>query len=250
MESSESGKNSLITQCIKQMFQGVRPGWRKVLMSPTLKPKLNFCLHELDRYLTNHGVTQVSIAKNGLGAYIRPKPQNILEAFKHFDPNNMIAIIVGQDPYPKPEDACGLCFSVNAKCKIPVSLNVIYKCLKKQNCLDEEPQNGDLIGWAKQGVLLINKYLTRSPNIKKNEKGEVWVDGNGNSDPQFLHTFWGDFTTELIKYLTGKYFNSVETGAVPRLIANHNKHYLAILLWGKHAQELIPYINQKNDLAT
>src|SRR5438445_334994 len=95
-------KNSLIAPFINDMFKGVRPGWKKIILSPLLKPILNKCFKALDMYLRDRGVTVNAIKKNGLGTYIRPKPEKIFEAFKYFDPNNTNVIIIGQDPYLKP----------------------------------------------------------------------------------------------------------------------------------------------------
>lgn len=236
-----SNKTSLVAPFINKIFKDIRPGWKKILLSPEIKPTINKCFKELDNYLANKGVTTKHILKNGLNSYIRPKYQNIFEAFKYFDPNNMIAIIIGQDPYIKLEQAQGLCFSTPKKIKIPNSLEVIYKSLinSGQINIDEIPSDGELIGWARQGILLLNRYLTRSPNIKKDEKGEIWIDGNGNSGQQFLHKFWEEFTNKLIHYIT-KYFMNKFT--YPYFSINHDKHYLAIMLWGKIAQEIKSYI--------
>lgn len=238
-------KVSLIAPYYREIFEGVCPGWKKILFSDTLKPILNGCFRKLDKYLYEKGVTELHINKNGLGAYIRPKPQYIFEAFKYFDPNNMVGIIIGQDPYTKPEEAQGLCFSTPKRVKTPKSLEVIYKCLNKYDLLDDGiPNNGELISWAKQGILLLNRYLTRSPNIKQNDKGEIWIDGNGDSDTKFLHKFWSDFTNELLKYISNKFYNPIKSTENPRMIINHKNHYLAVMMWGKIAQELSVFINR------
>ena len=68
-------------------------------------------------------------------------------------------VILGQDPYHKKHQAMGLAFSVPKGQSIPPSLNNIYKEL--HNDLNEPiPSHGDLTQWAKQGVFLLNTYLT------------------------------------------------------------------------------------------
>ncbi len=72
--------------------------------------------------------------------------------------NDVKVVILGQDPYPTPGDACGLSFSVERSEKLPKSLINIFKELKSD--LNIERVNGDLSDWAKQGVLLLNTILT------------------------------------------------------------------------------------------
>ena len=71
-------------------------------------------------------------------------------------------VIVGQDPYIKPEEATGLCFSVPRHVKCPPSLKNIYKALNKDDVefTTPSPVHGDLSAWARQGVLMLNAVLT------------------------------------------------------------------------------------------
>src|ERR1700678_119250 len=196
---------SLIAPYINTMFKGVRPGWRKILLSATLKPILNKCYNKIDEYLINHSVTNSHILENEISTYIKPKPDKIFEAFKYFDPNNMVAIII--DPYP--------------------GLN--------------ENNNSELARLSRQGVLLLNRYLTRSPNIKKHDDGEIWV----ASDSKFqLHEFWGEYTNALMIYIIHSFMNS----NLIDISINHDKHYLAIILSYKIVQILSTFIdkNPKN----
>lgn len=68
-------------------------------------------------------------------------------------------VIVGQDPYHGPGQAQGLAFHVAADCKIPPSLKNIHKELQRDLSI-LPPATGELFGWAKQGVLLLNAVLT------------------------------------------------------------------------------------------
>lgn len=68
-------------------------------------------------------------------------------------------VIVGQDPYHGAGQAQGLAFHVPASIKIPPSLKNIHKELQRDLAI-EPPTTGELTGWAKQGVLLINTSLT------------------------------------------------------------------------------------------
>ena len=68
-------------------------------------------------------------------------------------------VIVGQDPYHGPQQAQGLAFHVNPNVRIPPSLRNIHKELLRDLGITP-PSNGDLTGWAKQGVLLLNSVLS------------------------------------------------------------------------------------------
>ncbi len=90
---------------------------------------------------------------------IYPAQDDILNALAWTAPGNVRAVILGQDPYHEPGQAMGLSFSVPAGTKLPPSLRNIYKEMAADlGCL--APASGDLTGWAKQGVLLLNTTLT------------------------------------------------------------------------------------------
>ena len=82
-------------------------------------------------------------------------------------------VILGQDPYPSPGHAHGLCFSVMPQVKpIPKSLINIFKELKAD--LGIEKQNGNLQDWADQGVLLLNSVLTVEQGKANSHQGRGW----------------------------------------------------------------------------
>lgn len=68
-------------------------------------------------------------------------------------------MVIGQDPYHRPGQAHGLCFSVREGEKLPSSLRNIFKELSREFGF-KEPRSGDLSEWAKQGVLFLNSVLT------------------------------------------------------------------------------------------
>lgn len=111
-------------------------------------------------------------------------------------------VILGQDPYPTPCHAHGLCFSVLPRVKpIPKSLINIYKELNDD--LGITNQSGHLQSWAEQGILLLNSVLTV-------------VSGQANSHQGMG---WEYFTDSIIKILN----------AQPRPIV--------FILWGSYAQK-------------
>ena len=90
---------------------------------------------------------------------IYPDMHNIFSALKYTSFENVKAVIIGQDPYHGPNQAHGLCFSVQKGVDIPPSLQNIYKELSADVDF-EHPGHGYLVEWAKQGVLMLNTVLT------------------------------------------------------------------------------------------
>ena len=90
---------------------------------------------------------------------IYPNMYNIFDALKHTSYKDTKVLILGQDPYHGENQAHGLAFSVQPGVKTPPSLLNMYKELKDDlGCFI--PNNGYLIPWADQGVLLLNTALT------------------------------------------------------------------------------------------
>ena len=88
-----------------------------------------------------------------------PKANDRLNAFKYTPYDSIKVVIVGQDPYHELNQAQGLAFSVPENFPLPPSLRNIFKELKT-DCGIDHFNNGSLVGWAKQGVFLINSILT------------------------------------------------------------------------------------------
>lgn len=130
-----------------------------------------------------------------------PGPYQIFRAF-FVAPEDVRVIILGQDPYHEPGQAMGLAFSVPDSCKTPPSLRNI-----KKELLDDvgaELPGNNLEGWAEQGVFLLNTVLTVS-------------EGKANSH---AGCGWETFTANAIRYIT-----------------EYNTHPIAVVLWGKQAQQ-------------
>ena len=83
-------------------------------------------------------------------------------ALERTQPQAARVILLGQDPYPTPGHANGLAFSVTPESKLPKSLANIYRELTDD--IGGHPPNGDLGGWADQGVLLLNSALSTPPH--------------------------------------------------------------------------------------
>ena len=82
-------------------------------------------------------------------------------------------VILGQDPYHGPGQAHGLAFSVPDGVKVPPSLRNIYKELESDLGIPR-PSHGNLTGWARQGVLLLNNALTVEAGQAGSHQGLGW----------------------------------------------------------------------------
>lgn len=102
-----------------------------------------------------------------------PPADDIFNAF-HLTPLHQVkVVIIGQDPYHEPGQAHGLCFSVKPGVDIPPSLVNIYKELQ-DDCGCYIPNNGYLVKWAEQGVLMLNTVLTVRAHRANSHHGQGW----------------------------------------------------------------------------
>lgn len=104
---------------------------------------------------------------------IYPPSEDIFNAL-HLTPLKEVkVVIIGQDPYHNVNQAHGLCFSVRPEVDIPPSLVNIYKELQDDlGCY--VPNNGYLVKWAKQGVLMLNTVLTVRAHQAASHQGKGW----------------------------------------------------------------------------
>lgn len=144
---------------------------------------------------------------------IFPPKEQIFNAFNLCDLNSVKVVILGQDPYHEVNQAHGLCFSVNEGIAIPPSLRNIFKELQSDLGITP-PQNGCLIRWAQQGILLLNATLT----VRQHQAGSHQKKG------------WEQFTDNVIAHLSN----------------THNN--LVFLLWGTYAQKKANLIDNKKHL--
>lgn len=104
---------------------------------------------------------------------IFPAADDIFNAF-HLTPlHHVKVVILGQDPYHNDGQAHGLCFSVKPDVEIPPSLVNIYQELHNDlGCYI--PNNGYLVKWAEQGVLMLNTVLTVRAHMANSHRGIGW----------------------------------------------------------------------------
>lgn len=127
--------------------------------SPALPPNWKNVLQEI---LSPGHVDQIlsHLKTVSASAEVFPPLSQIFRAFELCPFQAIKVVILGQDPYHAPGQAHGLCFSVNAGVRVPPSLKNIFKELSSDIPGFVTPPSGDLSGWAKQGVLLLNSVLS------------------------------------------------------------------------------------------
>ena len=142
-----------------------------------------------------------------------PPAEDIFNAF-HLTPLSQVkVVIIGQDPYHNVGQAHGLCFSVKPDVEIPPSLVNIYQELHDDlGC--EIPNNGYLVKWAEQGVLLLNTVLTVRAHLANSHLGKGWE----------------EFTDAAIRIL------------------NEQERPIVFILWGRPAQMKANMLNNPRHL--
>ncbi|MEI4470594.1 uracil-DNA glycosylase [Frigidibacter sp. MR17.24] len=143
----------------------------------------------------------LSARLRGAPGVVLPPADRRFAALALTPPQEVRAVILGQDPYPTPGHANGLAFSVAPGVALPRSLANIYREMEAD--LGARPRDGDLTHWARQGVLLLNTALS------------VPAGGAGG------HARWG----------WDRLVAEVLADAAAR-------RPLALVLWGAHAQKV------------
>lgn len=104
---------------------------------------------------------------------IYPPREDIFNALKASAYEDTKVVILGQDPYHEPNQAHGMCFSVQKGVKVPPSLVNIYKELDADLGV-KAPGHGYLQEWAEQGILLLNTSLTVRKGQANSHRGKGW----------------------------------------------------------------------------
>lgn len=139
---------------------------------------------------------------------IYPPHENIFFALKNTPYEYVKVVIIGQDPYHGEGEAHGMCFSVNPNIKVPPSLQNIYKELHRDlGC--KIPNNGYLLKWASQGVLLLNSVLTVEKDKPASHQGKGWeiftdklISEINKKDTPVVFLLWGNFAKQKAALIT------------------------------------------------
>jgi len=178
----------------------IEDGWKEVLKDEFRQPYFQ----ALKTFLKT---------EKAQGKTIYPPGSLIFNAFNSTPFDEVKAVIIGQDPYHRPGQAHGLCFSVKPGVRIPPSLVNIYQELHDDTGF-EIPNHGYLQKWAEQGVLMLNAILTVEEGNASSHKGKGWE----------------NFTTAAIQAI------------------NKHKAGVVFLLWGRYAQQKGSFIDRNKHL--
>lgn len=165
-----------------------------------------------------------------------PKGSEIFNAFNQCAFESVRVVVIGQDPYHGPNQANGLCFSVNDGVAHPPSLKNIFKELEQDLGL-KYPISGNLLPWAQQGVLLLNAVLTVRAHHAGSHQNKGWeqftnavikIISDKKKDVIFL--LWGGFAKQKKKIIDVHKHHILESGHPSPLSANRgywfgNKHF-------------------------
>uniref|UniRef100_A0A095AFS7 Uracil-DNA glycosylase n=1 Tax=Schistosoma haematobium TaxID=6185 RepID=A0A095AFS7_SCHHA len=216
-ELDKSAVNKMLAECrrrltnrsnknVLNLIQGISNEWFAILLEQIEHDKFQQ-LADFIAKEQNSGVT------------IYPPIEQIFTWTKLCLPTDIHVVILGQDPYHGPRQAHGLAFSVCRPVPAPPSLINMYKEISSSMNLANSndnwpPKHGDLTGWAKQGVLLLNAVLTVRSSTPNSHKDKGW---------EFL-------TDAAIRYL------------------NKNRNNLVFMLWGASAQKQGQSVDRKRHL--
>ena len=158
---------------------------------------------------------------------IFPPEKDVFSALQLTPYENTNVLILGQDPYHDNNHAHGLCFSVKPGVGTPPSLVNIYKELKTDlGC--RIPNNGYLVPWAEQGVLMLNAVLTvraHEPNSHKSKGWETFTDAiirkvNERTEP-VIFILWGAYAQKKAALINDT-FHMVIKGVHPSPLSARN----------------------------
>ena len=164
-------------------MQTLPESWRPVLADELAKPYYAELTAYVDAERKEHQVF--------------PPDDEVFAALEATPYQDVRVFVVGQDPYHDDNQAHGMCFSVRPEVRIPPSLRNIYKEMNADIGLPI-PDNGYLMPWATQGVLLLNTVLTVRAHEAASHKGRGWekftdavIKAVNDRDEPVVFVLWG-----------------------------------------------------------
>ena len=168
-------------------------GWQPVLADEVKKP---YYL-ELSAYLEKERAEHV----------VYPPEPDVFNALKLTPFPEVKVLILGQDPYHEPGQAHGLAFSVRPGVDPPPSLQNIFKELHADVGF-RIPNNGYLVPWAEQGVLLLNAVLTVRAHQAASHQGKGWekftdaaIQALNEREEPLVFVLWGNYAKKKMGFI-------------------------------------------------
>lgn len=148
---------------------------------------------------------------------VYPAREDVLNALKLTPYENVRVLILGQDPYHGKGQAHGLSFSVLPGVPPPPSLRNIFKELRSDVGF-RVPNNGFLVPWAEQGVLLLNAVLTVRQATPNAHAGKGWegftdrvIQALNDRETPVVFVLWGAYARKKKKLVDLKKHFVVES---------------------------------------
>ena len=164
---------------------------------------------EKDYYKQLRAFLKSEYLKSGVPIY--PDMNDIFNAFKYTDYNNVRAVILGQDPYHGVGQAHGLCFSVKKGIEKPPSLVNIFKELQSDLGITP-PNHGELTSWAENGVMLLNSVLTVRASSAGSHRAKGWeiftdkaISLLNEREAPIVFILWGGYARAKKSLITNKH---------------------------------------------
>lgn len=184
--------------CAQPKAASLAPGWRSVLSREVEKQYFR----ELQDFVANERRRHT----------VYPPESEVLTALELTPYESVAVLLLGQDPYYNANQAHGLCFSVRPGIAQPPSLLNIFKELNDDlGCWI--PDNGCLVPWARQGVLLLNAVLTVRAGIPNSHRNRGWerftdaiIDAVNEKPEPVVFVLWGNHAQKKSRRLdTGRH---------------------------------------------
>jgi len=110
---------------------------------------------------------------------IVPNSSMLFNCFKHFEFQQTRVVIIGPEPYADTKFADGLCWSSNNTKQTLAMKYIIDEIVNDwapnfRNNLQMGFHTNSLLGWAKQGILLLNARLTTEQGKKEAHENKGW----------------------------------------------------------------------------
>lgn len=167
--------------------------WRAILADEFSKPYFQ----KLEKFVTDETSRHT----------IYPPREHLFAAFRHTGFDDVTVLLLGQDPYHNEGQAHGLSFSVQPGVPLPPSLKNIFKEMEA-DLGSKPPNNGCLIPWARQGVLLLNAVLTVRAGEAASHKNQGWeiftdsvITKLSARDKPLVFLLWGDYARKKRKLI-------------------------------------------------
>lgn len=178
----------------------IEPSWKNALLEELNQPYVKELANFLEKERANPKP-------------IYPPANLVFQAFTQTPLDRVKVVIVGQDPYHRPNQAHGLCFSVSPGIPLPPSLKNIYRELHDDLNIPAA-NSGCLIPWAKQGVLLLNALLTVREGEPLSHKNRGWerftnkvIGILSKKDQPIVFLLWGKPAQDKFKEASGNLIN-------------------------------------------